>query len=113
MRVSFIATAILAILLGFTYEHMLPLTIECLMLGAFLGLGTGAVFKLVAQWFPDQVGAVTGVVGAAGGLGGFFPPLVMALVKSATGSYTIGFLLLAVVAAVALLVVSRVSDTAT
>ena len=113
LRVSFIATAILAILLGFTYEHMLPLTIECLMLGAFLGLGTGAVFKLVAQWFPDQVGAVTGVVGAAGGLGGFFPPLVMALVKSATGSYTIGFLLLAVVAAVALLVVSRVSDTAT
>jgi NNP family nitrate/nitrite transporter-like MFS transporter len=63
-----------------------------------LGLGTGAVFKLVPQWFPDEVGAVTGVVGAAGGLGGFFPPLVMALVKSITGSYTLGFILLAVVA---------------
>ena len=48
-----------------------------------------------------QVGAVTGVVGAAGGLGGFFPPLVMALVKSATGSYTLGFVLMAAVAALA------------
>ena len=48
-----------------------------------LGLGTGAVFKLVPAWFPDKVGAVTGVVGAAGGLGGFFPPIVMGLVKSA------------------------------
>jgi MFS transporter, NNP family, nitrate/nitrite transporter len=37
------------------------------------GLGTGAVFKLMAHDFPDRVGAVTGVVGAAGGLGGFFP----------------------------------------
>ncbi|QEC48804.1 NarK/NasA family nitrate transporter [Baekduia soli] len=112
LRVSFIATGVLAVLLGFSYKHMVPLTAECLTLGVVLGLGTGAVFKLVAQWFPDQVGAVTGVVGAAGGLGGFFPPLVMAMVKSATGSYTIGFLLLAAVAAVALSVVSRVRGDA-
>ena len=52
----------------------------------------------------DRVGAVTGVVGAAGGLGGFFPPLVMAVVKAQTGTYTIGFVLMAVVAAIALLV---------
>jgi ABC-type branched-subunit amino acid transport system permease subunit len=64
----------------------------------FLGLGTGAVFKLVPEWFPTEVGAVTGVVGAAGGLGGFFPPLVMGLVKSITGGYALGFVLLAVVA---------------
>ena len=41
---------------------------------------------------------MTGVVGAAGGLGGFFPPLVMGIVKSATGSYVLGFVLLARVA---------------
>ena len=64
-----------------------------------LGLGTGAVFKLVAEWFPTEVGAVTGVVGAAGGLGGFFPPLAMALVKSLWGNYIVGFVLLAGVAA--------------
>ena len=73
-----------------------------------LGLGTGAVFKLVPEWFPDQVGAVTGVVGAAGGLGGFFPPLVMALVKSATGAYALGFVLMAAVAAIALIVLRSV-----
>jgi NNP family nitrate/nitrite transporter-like MFS transporter len=72
-----------------------------------LGLGTGAVFKLVAQWFPRDVGVITGVVGAAGGLGGFFPPLVMALVKSTFGSYTIGFVALAVVGVVCLAVLTR------
>lgn len=110
LRVSFTATGILAVVLAFTYQHMVPLTIACLTLAVFLGLGTGAVFKLVAHWFPAQVGAVTGVVGAAGGLGGFFPPLVMGVVKSATGGYAIGFLLLAAVAAVALLVATRVTD---
>ena len=102
LRASFTATIVLAALLAATYESMVPLTILCLSLAVAFGLGTGAVFKLVAAWFPDRVGAVTGVVGAAGGLGGFFPPLVMGVVKSATGSYTLGFLLLALVGAVAL-----------
>jgi NNP family nitrate/nitrite transporter-like MFS transporter len=43
-------------------------------------------------------------VGAAGGLGGFFPPLVMAAVKSITGSYLLGFLLLALTALACLVV---------
>ena len=54
---------------------------------------------------------LTGVVGAAGGLGGFFPPLVMALVKSLTGSYTLGFLLLAAVAVVCLVVLMSFERT--
>ena len=110
LRASFSATIVLAVLLAFTYKHMVPLTIACLSLAVAFGLGTGAVFKLVAHWFPEQVGAVTGVVGAAGGLGGFFPPLVMGVVKSATGSYTIGFLLLAVVAVGALVVLAGLRD---
>ncbi|MDD7939532.1 MFS transporter [Actinomycetospora lutea] len=65
-----------------------------------LGLGTGAVFALVARLVPaERVGAVTGVVGAAGGLGGFFPPLVMGTVYGLTGSYLVGLLLLALTAA--------------
>jgi NNP family nitrate/nitrite transporter-like MFS transporter len=101
---SFAGTIAMALVLAGLYEEMVPLTIACLTVAVFLGLGTGAVFKLVPEWFPEQVGAVTGVVGAAGGLGGFFPPLVMAAVKSLTGSYTLGFVLMAVVAAAALLV---------
>jgi NNP family nitrate/nitrite transporter-like MFS transporter len=104
LAICFTATIILATAMAFTYKHIVPLTVCCLMVAAALGLGTGAVFKLVPQWFPDEVGAVTGVVGAAGGLGGFFPPLVMALVKGITGSYTLGFLLLAAVAVACLFV---------
>ena len=104
LAICFSATIFLAAALAFTHKHIVPLTICCLTVAVALGLGTGAVFKLVPLWFPNEVGAVTGVVGAAGGLGGFFPPLVMALVKSLTGSYTLGFLPLAAVA-VAYLVV--------
>jgi NNP family nitrate/nitrite transporter-like MFS transporter len=103
--VSFTGTTILAVGLAFGYANIVALTICCLTMAVMFGLGTGAVFKLVAAEFPGQVGAVTGVVGAAGGLGGFFPPLVMAGVKSITGSYTLGFALLALTAAVCLVVV--------
>ncbi len=106
MLVSFVAVAVLAAVLAAAYQAMVPLTIACLTLALALGLGMGAVFKLVPEWFPDRVGAVTGVVGAAGGLGGFFPPLVMGAIKSATGGYARGFVLMALVA-VACLVVFR------
>lgn len=104
LRVSFAATVALALGLAALYDAMVPLTVLALTLAGAFGLGTGAVFKLVAQDFPDAVGAVTGVVGAAGGLGGFFPPFVMAFVKSATGDYVIGFVLLAATAVAALVV---------
>jgi NNP family nitrate/nitrite transporter-like MFS transporter len=52
---------------------------------------------------------VTGVVGAAGGLGGFFPPLVMGAVKSGTGGYGLGFVLMALVALACLLVLRALS----
>ena len=96
--------AVCAALLAPAYTSMVPLTICCLTMAVALGLGTGAVFKLVPEWFPDRVGSVTGVVGAAGGLGGFFPPLVMGIVKSATGGYAVGFVLLALVAVACLAV---------
>jgi MFS transporter, NNP family, nitrate/nitrite transporter len=106
LRTSFAAVAVLALVLAVGYESMVPLTIACLTMAVALGLGTGAVFKLVPEWFPDRVGAVTGVVGAAGGLGGFFPPLVMGLVKSATGGYALGFVLMALVALACLAVLT-------
>ena len=109
LRWSFGATIVLALVLAAFYEDMVPLTIACLSLAVAFGLGTGAVFKLVPAWFPREVGAVTGVVGAAGGLGGFFPPLVMAIVKEATGSYTLGFVLLAGVGVIALGVLAALS----
>jgi NNP family nitrate/nitrite transporter-like MFS transporter len=71
-------------------------TIAFLGLAAALGTSSGATFALVAKVAPpDKVGAVTGVVGAAGGLGGFVPPLVMGAVYQFEGDYGIGFALLA------------------
>ena len=71
--------------------RIVPVTIACLTLGAFLGSGSGAVFKIVPGEFPDNPGAAAGVVGAAGGLGGFFPPVYVGLIKDAEGTYTYGF----------------------
>lgn len=98
LRISFGAVIVLAATLSQTYKSIVPLTICCLTMAAAFGLGMGAVFKLVAHDFPDCIGAVTGVVGAAGGLGGFFPPLVMAVVKTQTGSYALGFVFLSITA---------------
>jgi NNP family nitrate/nitrite transporter-like MFS transporter len=74
--------------------QIVPVTIFCLTMAGCLGLGNGAVFKMVPQEFPETTGGVTGIVGAAGGLGGFFPPLVMGVVKDATGTFTLGFIFL-------------------
>lgn len=74
--------------------QIVPTTIFCLTMAGLLGLGSGAVFKLVPAEFPDAVGAATGIVGAAGGLGGFFPPLVMGVVKDVTGEFVLGFVFL-------------------
>jgi NNP family nitrate/nitrite transporter-like MFS transporter len=78
-------------------------TIAFLTMAAALGTAAGAVFALVAQHAPArQVGAVTGVVGAAGGLGGFVPPLLMGGIYGASGSYAWGLVALAIVAACAM-----------
>jgi NNP family nitrate/nitrite transporter-like MFS transporter len=112
LRVAFVAVAVLALALAASYTTMATLTICCLSMALALGLASGAVFKLVPEWFPDRVGAVTGVVGAAGGLGGFFPPIVMGAVKSATGGYALGFALMGVVALACLVVLRAVGRQA-
>jgi NNP family nitrate/nitrite transporter-like MFS transporter len=88
----FVATAVFAVFLA--CPMMLTFTIGALGMAAAIGLGNGAVFKLVPQYFPKSVGSVTGLVGAAGGLGGFFPPLALGVIKEMTGEYTWGFVLL-------------------
>jgi NNP family nitrate/nitrite transporter-like MFS transporter len=73
---------------------IVPVTTFCLTMAGFLGLGNGAVFKLVPTFFPRSTGAATGIIGAAGGLGGFFPPLVLGVVKDATGDFVLAFVFL-------------------
>ncbi len=73
---------------------LLPWATVALFFGmAALGMGNGAVFQIVPQRFQKEIGVVTGVVGAAGGLGGFFLPSILGFFKGLTGSYGAGFLL--------------------
>lgn len=87
--------------------RIVPITLACLALGTFLGAGSGAVFKLVPLEFPHDAGAAAGIVGAAGGLGGFFPPVFVGLVKDAEGSYTYGFVGLLVLTVISLAIAVR------
>jgi NNP family nitrate/nitrite transporter-like MFS transporter len=79
--------------------------VDFIGMALMMGLGSGSVFAWVATASPaNRVGAVTGLVGAAGGLGGFFPPLILgATYDEAAHSYTIGLGLLVAFAAAACL----------
>ncbi|MQM24257.1 MFS transporter [Glycomyces albidus] len=97
---SFFGASVMAVVLAFEPPPEIPAGTAFVLMALFLGLGTGGVFALVAERVePARVGGVTGIVGAAGGLGGYFPPLVMGAVYELTGSYMLGLLLLAATAA--------------
>jgi NNP family nitrate/nitrite transporter-like MFS transporter len=96
-----------AVFLGITpfallmsWPAMLPFTVGALGCAFLLGNGNGAVFKLVPQYFPKEVGTVTGLVGAMGGLGGFFPPLLLGFFRDHFHTVWPGFALLAALSAV-------------
>src|ERR1039457_4683996 len=92
----FLGVAPFAMLLA--WSSMIPFTVGALGCAALLGLGNGAVFKLVPQYFPAQTATVTGLVGAMGGLGVFFPPLLLAFFRSRTGAIWPAFFLLSATA---------------
>jgi len=83
----------------------LPIVIGALFVAeGLLGMGNGAVFQLVPQRFAGRMGLITGIVGAAGGLGGFFLPTMMGAVKDLSGTYATGLSLVAVAFAAGTLV---------
>lgn len=88
---------------------ILPLMVGLLfMTTLLLGMGNGAVFQLVPQRYPRQIGTLTGLVGTFGGLGGFFLPLILGGFKDQTESYGIGFLVFAGAALIVLLVLRTI-----
>ena len=107
---SFLVVAVAAFVQSATPALFWTGTTAFLVLAAALGAASGAVFALVAQQAPaSQVGAVTGLVGAAGGLGGFVPPLVMGSLYGHFANYSLGLVALGVVA---LLAVALAAQTA-
>jgi NNP family nitrate/nitrite transporter-like MFS transporter len=89
-------TGVAVCLTGVGRLPALPLEVVLLFLTmGMLGMGNGAVFQLVPQRFVERVGVLTGLVGAAGGLGGFFLPFVLGMVKQRTGQFSGGLFLFA------------------
>ena len=80
-------------------------TVGCLTIAFCAGLGNGVIFKLVPMYFQKQAGIVNGIVSAMGGLGGFFPPIILSLLYNVTGHYAIGFMALSQVALASLILV--------
>jgi len=70
------------------------------------GLGNGATFQLVPHRWKGRTGLMTGIIGAAGGIGGFYLPVIMGIAKESTGSYQLGFATFGVLALLALIMVA-------
>jgi NNP family nitrate/nitrite transporter-like MFS transporter len=96
------ATALFYFLTGisvvnFIFSLSVPPLLLALLLFAvlyiFYGLGNGAVFQLVPHRWPHTTGLMTGIIGSAGGIGGFYLPVVNGMVYESTGSYQIAFAL--------------------
>ena len=75
---------------------------------AVMGFGNGVIFQIVSEWFPNEIGLASGLVGAAGGIGGFLVPIGFGLLREGTGTFVFGFAGLAVASVIAAMTVSPV-----
>ncbi|WP_269409761.1 nitrate/nitrite transporter [Lentibacillus daqui] len=104
LMIIFLGTSISGVILSFSPTIGLY-TFGTLSVAVFVGIGNGTVFKLVPLHFSKQAGIVNGIVSAMGGLGGFFPPIVLTTVFNLTGHYAIGFMALSEFALVSFVIV--------
>lgn len=87
---------VIAVFLNLNVSLVTSLMVFYIM-GTCLGIGNGVVYKLVAEYFPKDTGAVGGLVGAAGGLGGFFLPIILGTIKDYTDNYSLGYIFVSLV----------------
>ena len=93
-----LSLVILSILISLNLNVSLMITLTFFyLMGVCLGIGNGVVFKLVAEYFPKDTGTVGGMVGAAGGLGGFFIPIILGTIRDYTNNYSLGFIFVSLV----------------
>lgn len=104
LMIVFIFVSLSGILLAFSPD-ITWYTVGALSVAVSAGIGNGTIFKLVPFYFSNQAGVVNGVVSAMGGLGGFFPPLLLTAVNNMTGQYAIAFMLMSEFALVSFVIV--------
>lgn len=100
--IDFVIMIIGALILSLS-SHIVLFTIGCLAISICAGIGNGLIFKLAPSYFSKEAGSANGIVSMMGGLGGFFPPLVITFVTSITGSSHLAFFFLAIFGAIALI----------
>ncbi|KPV44288.1 hypothetical protein AN477_08050 [Alicyclobacillus ferrooxydans] len=105
LLIAFAVIGVGSVIWAYGIKSLFVTTACALLIAVVLGIGNGSVFKMVPQYFPTATGKATGIVGALGGIGGFFPPLIMGAFRQNTGSFTGGFLLLTIVAAIAFVLI--------
>lgn len=104
VQFSLLAVVLLAAFVAMQSDLRIHATVAYLSLAFILGCGSGAVFALVGRLSkPDVIGSTTGIVGAAGGLGGFLPPLILAATYQKTNTYAPALVMLSVSALVVLI----------
>lgn len=103
--IMFAAVVVLSLLIAQQFASPAVYYALFIIMAVFIGFGTGTVFGWVGRAAkPEDTGTVGGLVSAAGGLGGYFPPLVMGAVYGANGHYFWAQVALAITAGVALLI---------
>ncbi|XZD73441.1 nitrate/nitrite transporter [Staphylococcus epidermidis] len=100
--IDFVIMIIGALILSLS-SHIVLFTIGCLAISICAGIGNGLIFKLAPSYFSKEAGSANGIVSMMGGLGGFFPPLVITFVTSITGSSHLAFFFLAIFGVIALI----------
>ncbi|MGF7156495.1 nitrate/nitrite transporter [Novosphingobium gossypii] len=96
-------------LVGVSQASGLPAALALFVVAMLaLGTGNGSVFQLVPQRFQAEIGVMTGLVGMAGGIGGFYLASSLGLARQFTGSFAPGFLIFAGLAVAALACVAGV-----
>jgi len=100
LRLVFPIIMVLTIGIGYLPSIWAAVVLMVLAVGV-MGFGNGAVFQIVSEWYHAQIGLASGLVGAAGGLGGFLVPVWLGVLKDMTGTYQSGFWVFAMMAALA------------
>jgi NNP family nitrate/nitrite transporter-like MFS transporter len=102
LSVVYVAAALFLGIVSFGLPQAWMALVVFMLAMLSLGMGNGAVFQLVPQRFRKEIGMMTGLVGMAGGVGGFYLASSLGYSKQLTGSYQAGFLIFAALSLLAL-----------
>ncbi len=107
LTVMYATACLMALGIGFLITNMWVTFVMLFILMGCLGMGNGSVFQMIPQRFRTEIGVMTGLVGAAGGVGGYYLNKNMGDLHDSFGTYGAGFFAFSAIALVGLLVLRQ------